>query len=284
MRTVKLAQRSSLGLYSTEFFFPSAARNGGNLTDEDRHDRTSLRRAGRYVCLGAYQCKVGDCLCVIQDSDVLRFRMASEKRRLDPSGKILPWKQLMVNDLQRCWNRTKETWEPITVPLDPVTTVSLCVTSYGLLCGCASSTLREALITIKQTDVQGGQLALPVPVGSSVLAADARERRSEDWCMLRAYVAELVNKHEAVPAPGAHQPGRITHISKRTWKDKWAAAQIYFKDAPRIPGSKSMLRNVWKLEERLKEKKACAHSKCNTCSRIDSIDDELRTWPHCRPN
>ena len=47
--------------------------------------------------------------------------------------------------------------------------------------------------------------------------------------MLRAYVAELVNKHEANPAPGAHQPGRMTHINKSTWKSKWAAVEVFFK-------------------------------------------------------
>ena len=37
-----------------------------------------------------------------------------------------------------------------------------------------------------------------------------------------------------------------------------------------------MLKRAWKVETRLKEKKACSHSKCNICSTIDKNMDALR--------
>ena len=277
LQEMKNTQRQSGGLYKPDFFFPSLGRTiGANLTDSDRNDRQSLRRAIRYVCIGTFGCRVGDCLAALQESDVLRFRLSSEQRRMGPKGTTFSWKQIMTQDLQRCWNRTTETWEPISVSLDEATSVNLCPAAYCLLCGCASSTCREVIDLIKRSEVQGGQLARVVPTAPSNSVADARERRSEDWRLLRAYVADLLDKHEANPAPGAHQPGRMTHITKATWKSKWDATRLFFKDAPRVPGSKSMLKNVWRLETRLKEKKACSHSKCNVCSKIDSNMDALR--------
>ena len=52
VRRVKREQRNTQGGYSSEFFFPThAVRTGGdNLTDEDRLDRTAIRRATRYTC------------------------------------------------------------------------------------------------------------------------------------------------------------------------------------------------------------------------------------------
>ena len=278
-REVKKEQRNSHNFYDSKFFFPTMIMPGNNLTDEDRQNRQSYRRALRFLCLGMQGCQNGDCLKALQDSDVCEFRKSTKRRQLGRSGKEVPWKQIMVEDLQRCWNRTTESWEPIGVAVDGATTIKLCPQAYGLLCGCAPTTLRNALEAIKYSEVRGGtQLSAFVPVSISGVAA--REQRSEDWCLLRAYVADLVNKHEANPAPGAHQPGRMTHMNKSTWKSKWAAVEVFFKNAARVPGSKSMLKNVWKLETRLKEKKACSHSKCSICSKIDAGMDELRGLTH----
>ena len=65
---VKKEQRNSQKLYSSSFFFPHFHERqtlksiGGNLTDEDRHCRISLRRTCRYICLGNFGCETGDCL------------------------------------------------------------------------------------------------------------------------------------------------------------------------------------------------------------------------------
>ena len=116
---VKLEQRNSMNLYSTPFFFPAAplGNSGGNLTDTVRSERTSLRRAQRYICLGTYGCKVGDFLKVLQDSDVLLIRNRTMQRRMSPAGKSITWSQYMVEELQGCWNRTTESWESISVAL-----------------------------------------------------------------------------------------------------------------------------------------------------------------------
>ena len=277
LKEVKFEQRQSNNLYHSAFFFPASRVTGGNLTDEHRLDRQSLRRAIRYICLGTLGCKFGDCLSQLQESDVSGFRQMSAQRTSPLNGKRVTWKQLMTDDLQHSYNRTTEVWEPVCIPLDGATSVRVCPASYALLCGCAPTTLYIVIQDIRASEVSGGQLALLDPaVRSAHSATVAREQRSEDWCLLRAYVAELLDKHEANPAPGAHQPGRITHINKQTWKAKWAAVQIYFRNASRVPGSHSMLKRVWRLETRLKEKKACSHSKCNICSQIDANMDALR--------
>ena len=273
---VKLEQRNSKNLYCSKFFFPSHVRRteGDNLMDEDRLDRAALRRATRYLCHRTYNCLIGDCLCVFQQSDVLQFRQQFMQRRISANGKIIPQKDLLVVDLRAAWNRSSELWEPLGVAVDDVTTYTVCPAAYALLCGVASCTFRIAADAVKNSPVVGGQF---VPMHAAATSQqNLREQRSEDWCLLRSYVAELVDKHEANPAPGAHQPGRMTHISKTTWNSKWNAVLVYFKDAPRVPGSKSMLKKAWKLETRLKEKKACSHSKCNICSKIDTNMDALR--------
>ena len=271
VREIKLAQRNSSGMYCTRFFFPSMATHipGANVTDHVRLERQSLRRAGRYLCDGCNNCLVGDCLAMFQDSDVYRFRHTFMGRRVAQDGKTLSQVELLVNDLCHSWNRTTDTWQPIVVTLDAATSASVCASAYGLLCGCVSSTLRYATEQIKNsTNAVRTLVAKPV--------WKAREERSEDWNLLCSYVADLVNRHEANPAPGAHQPGRMTHITKRTWKRKWADVEVYFQKSPRVPGSMSMLKKAWKLETRLKEKKACSHSKCNVCSKIDTIMDSVR--------
>ena len=275
IRAVKTEQRNCQGLYDSAFFFPALSErtDGSGLTDQDRLDRTSIRRANRYLCDGIGRCRTGDCLAVLQDSDVFQIRQNFMHRKVGPSGKIIPQVDLLVADLSPAWNRSSDEWEPLNVALDEVTTVKLCASAYGLLCGVAASTLRRAMDQVKTSPVAAGQLVPMSSVGKSV--QNANEVRSEDWCLLRQYVASLIDKHEANPAPGAHQPGRMTHITKTTWKSKWEGVQRQFRDAPRVPGSKSMLKKAWKLETRLKEKKACSHSKCNICSKIDKNMDDL---------
>ena len=279
LKLVKQEQRNCQGLYSRAFFFSSSAPSQGSsyhLSDEERLSRVSLRRATRYVCLGTYGCRVGDCLSQCQDSDVLRVRQAFMSRRVSNSGKTVPLASVLADDLRRSWNRTTEEWEQLVVALDEVTSVKCCPSAYALLCGVAPTMFQSVCSQIKlATDV--GSASVPSrPLSHAAAQVAAREQRSEDWCLLRSYVADLINAHEANPAPGAHQPGRITHINKSTWKSKWSAAEVYFKNAPRVPGSKSMLKKVWRLETRLKEKKACSHSKCNICSKIDVNMDNLR--------
>ena len=272
---IRKEQRNCQGMYCSAFFFPTLKQrvDGGNLTDEDRLDRQSLRRTLRYLCDGTGGCRVGDCLRLLQESDVLQFRQQFMRRKLDACGKCIPQKDLLVSDLAPAWNRSTESWGPLNLAVDDVTTVKLCCASYGLLCGVAASTLRRAMETVKTLPVTGGRL---VPIQAAKSAQNASEQRSEDYCLVRQYVASLLDKHEANPAPGAHQPGRLTHISRSTWKAKWAALEFAFKDAHHVPGSKSMLKRAWKLETALKEKKACSHSKCNICSTIDKNMDSLR--------
>ena len=273
---VKLEQRGTHGLaYDASFFFPSkGSETGKTLSDSDKLDRTSIRRALRYICHGMHNCLCGDCLLALQEMDVYRFRTAA-MRRIELERISL--QDILVADLSPSLNRTADRWEPTRIALDDVTSHLVCPAAYGLLLGASGSTLKKALLHIKESPADASSIPVPHRIrGGPASAALEREQRSEDWCLLRSYVADLINKHEANPAPGAHQPGRITHINKSTWKAKWSDVQFYFRTAPRVPGSQSMLKKVWKLETRLKEKKACSHSKCDVCSGHDKKMDELR--------
>ena len=205
---IKHEQRNSQGMYSSAFFFPTLKdrTEGGNLTDEDRVGRTALRRTLRYLCDGTGGCRVGDCLRLLQESDVLQFRQQFMRRKLDACGKCIPQKDLLVSDLAPAWNRSTESWGPLSVAVDDVTTVKLCCASYGLLCGAAASTLRRAMEAVKTAPVTGGHL---VPIQAAKSAQNVREQRSEDYCLVRQYVASLIDQHEANPAPGAHQPASV---------------------------------------------------------------------------
>lgn len=52
----------------------------------------------------------------------------------------------------------------------------------------------------------------------------------------------------------------MTHINKQTWTQKWVNCELYFKNAEgEMPGSKKLLKKTWKMENKLKEKRACSH-------------------------
>ena len=135
----------------------------------------------------------------------------------------------------------------------------------------ASPAQGSRVIAMIRSDDQEPPKRPNVPVSLRSLG----KQNSLDWSVLRQYVASLLNKHEAAPAPGAHQPGKMTYITKQSWDQKWTAVQTYFKEAERVPGSKSMLKRVWKLEVRLKERRAKTHSKCDTCSDISGQLERL---------
>ena len=262
MEDKEVRQRNSMGLYNTQYFFPSAKSSCANLTDEMRLNRNSLTRASTYKCKGTLGCRNGVCLSSFHDSDVMKRRQSMMARRVAMNGKEIPMVDLLVSEIGSSYDRTAERWNTICVSLDEVCSVNICVAAYGLLHGYSSTSLGIATRKVKLGECFSSDALIPRT------QKDWNDQKSLDFSMLRAYVADLLDKHEANPAPGAHQPGRMTHINKSTWKEKWKNCETHFGDA-RTPGSMSMLKRVWKLEKRLKEKKACSHSKCDNCSKID---------------
>jgi hypothetical protein len=262
---VRKIQRNSSNLYDSKYFFPSSTRKESeNLSDEDRLERTSLKRARQYMCTGTYGCKSVACLEQLQESDVLKKRQEYMRRRVSKGGQEVSMLNLLVHDIRSAYDRTNERWNKMQVHLDTVSSAEICVASFGLLVGVASSLLGRAMRCVKEGEFMQDDAGAPRTRSAQ------NEQRSLDFSLLRAYVADLLDKHEANPAPGAHQPGRMTHINKSTWKQKWESCQKHFADAHKTPGSISMLKRAWKLEKKLKEKKACSHSKCNICSKIDT--------------
>ena len=269
LRDKKLAQRSSQSLYSSAVFFPSSATTRARITDEDRTSRPSLKAASAYICDGNYGCKHGDCMQPFETADVLSFRQSVMKRRSVNGCQTML--DFLVQNLTHCYNRTDEQWGTLNVHVDQICSIEVCPAAFALLAGSSSSQLQSAASIIADPDREA-----PIIKDVFTTVKQRNEQRGLHFSLLRAYIAELVNKHEANPAPGAHQPGRMTHMNKQTWKQKWAACVIYFQNsADGVPGSGSMLKRAWKLETRLKEKRACSHSKCTTCSRLSAMLEKL---------
>ena len=86
------------------------------------------------------------------------------------------------------------------------------------------------------------------------------------------YVRSLMFSHEMSPAPGAAQRSAgETTLSKRSWRQKWEDCKSYvLRHRVQVPGSPSMLKRAWKMEERLKERASKSHAKCDICANIDA--------------
>ena len=266
LKKVKLEQRSSQNLYCTSVYFPTSQARA-KLTDDDRTARSSLLAAKGYICEGNYGCTDGDCMKCFETSDVLSFRQQVMNCRGNAGN--LTMNEYLHQQLAQHYNRSDMVWSKLTVHLDEITSTNICPAAFGLLSGASSSQLQSAAALIMQGH-------LPTKQSAVLNKMQRNEQRSLHFSLLRAYVAELVNKHEMNPAPGAYQPDKLTTMNKTTMKAKWAACIKYFADAPNgTPGSKSMLRRAWKLETRLKEKRACSHSKCVLCSDLCSRNERL---------
>jgi hypothetical protein len=207
LREKKAEQRSSQSLYATAVFFPTSLKRQAKLTDEDRLSRPSLKAASAYICDGNYGCKRGDCMKPFESADVLTFRQNVMAKR-EINGKSQNMKDFLVQNLTRCYNRTDERWGTLNVHVDQVASVEVCPAAFALLAGSTSSQLQSAAAMIADPDRE-------TPIFPEVFTTvkQQNEQRGLHFSLLRSYVAELVNKHEANPAPGAHQPGRITHMN-----------------------------------------------------------------------
>jgi hypothetical protein len=127
MEDKEVRQRNSMGLYNTQYFFPSAKSSCANLTDEMRLNRNSLTRASTYKCKGTLGCRNGDCLSSFHDSDVMKRRQSMMARRVAINGKEIPMVDLLVSEIGSSYDRTAERWNTICVSLDEVCSVNICV-------------------------------------------------------------------------------------------------------------------------------------------------------------
>ena len=154
--------------------------------------------------------------CVLDSHD-----LEAAKGSMPQLGSILQM------DLNQAYNRTTQRWSMTNVVIDEYTSVFVCPSAYALLLGATSSLFRRAADLIKQNKANS---ATTVPQWKTMTTKEQLNHVSHDRSMLKSYVATLLNSHEANPAPGAHQPGRIrmTHISKQSWKQKWQACVDHF--------------------------------------------------------
>lgn len=264
---IRRSQRDSRNLYRSCFFFPRPDKISpmARLSDEDRLSRVSLSAAIQFVCFNCFSCSAGDCCSQLTTADVLTLRTSVMTRVSQQLTKSKARMAVIESDLNSCWDRTSSTWSFISVHLDETTTAKMCPISYALCVGSSASEFQAAW-----SNVTIGISSEAIVQPQSYTINQKIQDKSHDWNMLRRYVASLVTSHECNPAPGAHQSGQTTCLTRKSWKAKWEACQLFFSDAGRVPGSKSMLKKVWQYEKRLKEKRAKSHSKCDICSSIDT--------------
>ena len=271
-QALKDTQRDSQSYYKSAFAFPAASANEQK---KDTLQRSSVKAAPLWCCHGVLGCQLGDCLKQFEALDVKTARDAALCRCVvnKPDGgatHVATLGAILEADIRGSYNRTTDQWSRIKVHLDEFTSVEVCVSSYALLLGASSAVLVRAVRAIKN-GTECCSSALPRAPQTS---KECMETRSLDFSLLRSYVSSLLNSHESNPAPGATQPKNMTFITRTPWRHKWKACEDHFRvqgsPSSSVPGSLSMLKRVWKLENRLKERRACSHSKCDVCSLIDS--------------
>ena len=269
LKLIKCVQRDSSGNWSTSWAFPGSC--DARKDAFDICSRSALSIVPSFVCHGLTDCGVGDCLHTLESADVLTFRqyMLGRAAAINAPGLTTPalLARVVESDLRLAYDCTKEKWKPVIATLDDHTSVEMCASSYALLSGLTGTAWKNL-----RARITAGHSAGTIVVPKAAQGAKARKtEHSLDWSLLSGYVRSLLQKWESNPAPGAaHQSGQV-YIDKRSWKEKWSdCRKVFFEHDPhgRVPGSQSMLKRVWRLETRLKEKKACSHSKCSTCSKI----------------
>ena len=254
---VKKEQRNTQNMWLSSWAFPC----------DDPQERNSLSRAPKFVCKGMYGCDVGDCCSLFQSSDILELRRMTQFRldkmkegKEQDQGKIT----LLQSDVHKLWNGTR--FNKVPVELGEYDKVEVCVCAYALLIGMKPTSAQTALQRVRNNV----PLASHVPTEGTT-KQDLVERKSLHYTFLKKYVTNvLMSAHECNPAPGAAKD-KQTVLTKRSWKDKWEDCCKYFKEQNpgEEIGSMNMLKEVWRKEDRLKEKKAMSHSKCDICNNLD---------------
>jgi hypothetical protein len=276
LKTVKAHQRDCSDLWSSKWAF--AGQEAGS--QKDILDRSSMAVAQNFICHGICGCRIGDCLQVFESMDVMGARqvMASRIALYQLTGSKITFTAglgaLVRSDLERVYDRTTQQWNTISVHLNDHTSFHVCPAAYAVLHGVTGNSFKDIRSAITRgEDILASHLMAAVPRD----ARSAVQVYSLDWTTLEAYIRSLLRANEANPAPGACNKDQV-NFTKSTWDSKWDACQAAFRaEDPyaRVPGSKSMLMRVWKKESRIRERKACSHSKCSTCSTIDKRLCEL---------
>ena len=231
---LKQAQRGPQGWYKADLFFPTLVKSRNpRVCGERIFDTTSCKLATKFVCHGISNCTRGDCLVNLDGLDVYKARSHFSTAAASSSLRTVLYETLLP-----FYDRGHQRWDDVPVPLDEHTTIRCCPCSFCLFAGISPS-VGYSLVS----DIANG-IKPDVKVATFLSFQAKREMTSLDFAMLRQYIAELINQHEADPAPGAHQPGRQTYMTKQTWKQKWEFCCAYFKNAARVPGSQSMLKRA----------------------------------------
>lgn len=243
---IKREQRGNRGMWSNEWAFPGQISRPG--CRPDVFERNALERATQWICHACLGCTLGDCAAQLLTSDVYKLRQEALVRcEGPPGGARLPLWQIVQSDLFNVYDRSREGWSRINVVVDQHTSVQMCPSAYGLAMGLSGPMFYDHVVRPIQ---QGNAVQLGAGSGAKRILSkeEMARKRSLALTMLEAYVRDLVNQHEQQPAPGAARQNGETVISKRSWTQKWEACCQYFATTGQAPpGSKSMLKRVWKV-------------------------------------
>ena len=239
-------------MWATAWAFPGSI----GASSLDVLNRESLKRATEWNCHDTLGCKRGDCCSQLQTSDVMELRRSGLARAETTTmcGQKATLSMIVQGDLKSAYHRTMTTWGHICVNINDYASVELCPSAYGIVMGLTGSTFYDKVVQpIAKNECYDLVPSMMIPRTRVQL----EEHRSLEYSMLSAYVRSLLFKHECQPAPGAAAPsnGQITVMSKTSWKQKWAACETYFKGtaAATPPGSMSMLKRVWKVQQQISE-------------------------------
>ena len=243
----------------------------------------SCRVAPTWICKGVCGCKLGDCSYALDalDVSIIRHKAMSRTAALvtGPSAEDITLASLFEMDIHTLLQRstaTEDTWSRINVHVDKDKTVCLCVSAYGAALGVTGASIYNAVSNVKSGTAQSWAIRSKTLSKASEYrsvtwkGASGRSHEVMDRQFTAEYVCSLIDKHEMAPAPGAASRHIETHVTKQSWKRRFANMEDYFhgKGLP-CPGSKSMLKREWKKCLSLKDKQQCSHSKCDICSGID---------------
>ena len=279
----KSYQRDTRGMPLTSHFFP-----GQEAGDKYKNtlDSGSYRAGCTWICHGVFGCKFGDCSLALDAADVLQLRHAAIARTsalmTQTCSDDVKLAKIFENDihslLQLDPENSSDTWSRINVKVDGQRTIPLCPSAYGVVLGLSGTSIYRATTSVRTGDAQGWRARCKSMrkedqyKSVNWTGGTGRSQQVLDLLSIEQYVNSLVYKHEMCPAPGAAKRPVETHVTSKSWKERRRDMESYFGDKGLpCPGSKTMMKNVWRRCNRLKDKKQCSHSKCDICSGLDRL-------------
>jgi hypothetical protein len=267
-RSLKRQQRNKNGLWKSSWLFPSDPTERGT-SQKNMLCILAAQNAAQFICCGRDYCDSHQCLSCLQAPQILLYRHGLTLNAWEGFGENSKVR-FLASKLQPLWNKNVVDFRgKIQIEIPGLGYIMLCCTAMAVLAGTTQSSWQR----VKKFMVTGETV---VPKISSF------ETEQLGTTLLRTYISEVIARGaEQNPAPGASMPEGEAVVHKQPWRHRRNDAILWFKDAEhsKFPGQfpgMNAFKRLWKAEQRLKEKQACSHSKCQKCFEIDSELEKLR--------